>query len=286
MGESRLVTALPFDGKGVMRYLANHAVPGVESGDGTAYRRNIRRDDGSVAKLTVSMDGPDAVRVGVDGGAIPPELMGRVRQLFDLDADSAAIDMLLAEGPELAPTVAQNPGIRVPGSLDPNEQLLRTMVGQQISISAARTVLGGLAAELDGTGTFPTAEMFAQHGLDFLRGPAARVAAIHGVAVALASGSLVIDGEMPVEELTHRLVAFPGIGPWTAGYVAMRVLGAGDILLSTDLVLRKGAALLGLPTDARELDRYAKRWSPYRTYAGLHLWRVAQTHEPSHRISK
>ena len=233
--------------------------------------------EGSVAELVAELDGPDAVLATLDGRALPAEMIPRVRRLFNLDADSVAIDAHLSSDPALSAAVLANPGIRLPGSVDPDEQLLRTMIGQQISIAAASTVVARLAAELDGTGLFPTASQFVERGLQVLRGPARRVAAIHGVALALASGSLQLHAGLSVDELTARLVALPGVGPWTAGYVAMRVLGAADVLLSTDLVLLKGAHRLGLPATPKGIAEYANRWAPYRSYAGMHLWRVAQS---------
>lgn len=279
-----LTTRPPFDGSGVLRYLAGHAIPGIESGDGGQYRRRILWQ-GSARELRVRLvhsgAAPDAVRATLDGAALPDGLVEPVRRLLDLDADSSEIDALLARDRVLAPLVAAAPGIRLPGSLDPYEQLFRTLVGQQVSIAAARSVLGRITRELGKDGLFPTPEQFAERGLEVLRGPATRVTAIHGVARAIASGKLVIDDSLTVAELTARLVALPGIGPWTAGYVAMRTLGAPDILLSSDLVLLKGAAALGLPGTPRGLAEFATRWSPYRSYANLHLWRVAQTYRPA-----
>lgn len=293
MAATVLETMAPFDGAGVFRYIAGHAIPGVESGDERSYRRRMRHG-GSVALLELKLvpgarttRQPDAVLASLDGGPLPADLVPRIRRLLDLDADSVAIDLLLAEDPVLAPFIAAAPGIRLPGSLHPHEELFRTLVGQQISIAATRSVLGRISRELCGdSGLFPTAEQFAERGLQVLRGPATRVAAIHGIALALASGELVVDDTLSAEELTERLIAMPGIGPWTAGYVAMRALSAPDILLSTDLVLLKGAAALGhsipgqltpgLPTTSRGIVGYAARWSPYRSYATLHLWRIAQ----------
>lgn len=285
MAGTLLRTTAPFDGAGVFRYLAGHAIPGVESGDEQGYRRNVLVDGSAAAlelRLVSDAQGPDAVLATLGGGALPHDLVPRVRRLLDLDADSAAIDGLLAGDPALAPLVAANRGIRLPGSLDAHEVLFRTLVGQQISIAATRSVLGRISRELCGDGgLFPTAEQLAEGGLEVLRGPATRIAAIHGVALALASGELVVDDTLSVVELTERLVAMPGIGPWTAGYVAMRALGASDILLATDLVLLKGAAALGLPNSARGIARHGEEWSPYRSYATLHLWRRARAGSPA-----
>ena len=150
------------------------------------------------------------------------------------------------------------------------------MIGQQISVASARTVLGRLSGELSATpGLFPTALEIAEHGAGFLRGPATRVASILGAARAIADGSLSLDLGMPADEFTARLTALPGIGPWTAGYLAMRVLGNPDVLLASDLVMLASAARLGLPTTAPTLAAHGTRWAPWRSYAGLHLWSAA-----------
>jgi AraC family transcriptional regulator of adaptative response / DNA-3-methyladenine glycosylase II len=165
------------------------------------------------------------------------------------------------------------PGIRLAGSVDGEEALFRTLVGQQISVAAARTVLGRLVEDL-GSGAFPSAETIAAGGRDVLRGPASRVNTIVGAAEALASGELRLDVETPAVELRERLLALPGIGPWTADYLAMRVLGNPDILLGNDLVVRQSAAALGLPGDLRGLEQRGAPWSPWRSYATVHLWRA------------
>ena len=201
-------------------------------------------------------------------------LVSRVRRLFDLDADSVAIDEALASDDGLAPLVATSPGIRLPGSLDADETLFRTLVGQQISVAAARTVLGRITTELGDNGLFPTATQLAQHGRDVLRGPASRVAAIVGVAESIAIGDVTLDLGMPADEFTAQLTALPGIGEWTAGYLAMRVLGNPDVLLSTDLVLLQSAAARGIARTAKELAVHGTRWAPWRSYAGMHLWRA------------
>lgn len=277
---SPLATGLPFDSTGVFRYLAGHAIAGVESASDTHYARTVRLDQITSVAMTVTPSGSDSVIVETDRVLTAEQgsaLETRVRQLFNLDADSATIDSHLMQDPALADRVRAHPGVRLPGSLDPVEQLFRTLVGQQISIPAARTVLGRLSRELCGdSGLFPTARQLADHGKEVLRGPAQRRATIVRVARALANSELVITARSSIDEMTSALTAFSGIGPWTAGYVAMRALGAPDVLLSTDLVLLKGAASLGLPATPRGIAEYGTRWAPYRSYAGLHLWRAAQ----------
>lgn len=270
----RLPARAPFDGEGLMRFFADHAVTGLETGDSTSFHRSVRLP-GGIAELHVSLNGEAGVTCAATLSSISDvsTLVARVRRLFDLDADSVAIDEALAQDADLAPLVARVPGMRLPGSLDAEEALFRTLVGQQISVSAARTVLGTITRELGSDGLFPTAAQFVAGGLDVLRGPSSRIRTIMGVAEALASRELVLDVGMPSEEFIARLTALPGIGPWTAGYLAMRVLGNPDILLSTDLVMLQSAAAMGMPSTAKTLATHGAKWAPWRSYAGMHLWR-------------
>ena len=162
----------------------------------------------------------------------------------------------------------------MPGSLDTEETLFRTLIGQQISVAAARTVLGRLVTDLGEDGLFPTATALAERGREVLRGPASRIKTVVGVAEALASGNLVLDVATPVDEFEANLMRLPGVGPWTAGYLAMRVLGNPDVLLTSDLVILQSAAALGLPATAKALAAHGQRWAPWRSYAALHLWRA------------
>ncbi|MCU1583564.1 MAG: AraC family transcriptional regulator [Microbacteriaceae bacterium] len=272
----RLPARAPFDGAGLLTFFADHAAAGIESGDSEAFSRSVRLPHG-IASLKVRLDGPSAVSCSVrlENIADLATLVSRVRRLFDLDADSEAIDAALASDPALAPSVQANPGLRIPGSLDPEESLFRTMIGQQVSVAAARTVIGTVARGLSATpGLFPTATEIAERGHEVLRGPVPRVAAIIGAARAIGDGRLTLDVGMSTEELTRELIALPGVGPWTAGYVATRVLGSPDILLTTDLVLLTNATRLGLPPTAKGLAAYGERWAPWRSYAGAHLWRL------------
>jgi AraC family transcriptional regulator of adaptative response / DNA-3-methyladenine glycosylase II len=271
----RLPARPPFDAAGLFRFFADHAIPGLERGDDTFFERTLTLPSGPAEIRVVA----DPVRPGVVITARltaltdVPALVARVRRMFDLDADSVAIDSALSADPVLAPLVAAVPGIRLAGSPDGEEALFRTLVGQQISVAAARTVLGRLVADLGG-GAFPTAAQIAERGGEVLRGPASRIRTILGAAEAIVAGDLRVDVETPAAELRERLIALPGIGPWTAGYLAMRVLGNPDILLAGDLIVRRSAAALGLPADDAGLARRGAGWAPWRSYATVHLWRA------------
>lgn len=270
----RLPARAPFDGAGLMRFFADHAVSGLEVGDETSFSRPLALPGGR-ANVTVRLD-PERAGVIVTARLARlsdvPALSSRVRRLFDLDADSVAIDGALSADPVLTPLIAVTPGIRIPGVADGAETLIRTLIGQQISVAAARTVVGRLVAEL-GEGMFPTPSAIAERGAEVLRGPATRVATVLRVADALARGELALDLETPAAELRSQLLAVPGVGPWTADYVALRALGNPDTFLPSDLVIRQSAAALGLPSSPRALAERAAAWAPWRSYAGLQLWR-------------
>jgi AraC family transcriptional regulator of adaptative response / DNA-3-methyladenine glycosylase II len=201
-----------------------------------------------------------------------------------MDADPTAVDSKLLRVPELTDTVRAHPGTRVPGSVDAHETLIRTMIGQQISVAAARTLVGTLVAELGGeyrapdapsAAVFPAMEAIAEHGRTVLRGPRSRVLAVTETAAALADGSLSVSFADDPDDLRDRLLARRGIGPWTADYVRMRVLGDPDVMLASDSAARAGAARLGIPDDRRELMTWSDQITPWRSYATHHLWRAA-----------
>ena len=242
----------PLDAGGIFAWMTARALPGVEEATPTSFSRHLRMAGGP-AWFEVRQDAAERLhlraRVAQLGDLAP--LVATVRRIFDLDADPIAIDEALAAHPVLAPLVARTPGIRVPGSADPHEMLIRAMIGQQITVVAARTALSGLAEAL-GERTengllFPTMAAIAERGAEVLRGPAARIRAITGAAAALADGSLRLTVGDDGAEQRAALLAMPGIGPWTADYVRMRVLGDPDILLPGDVALRAGAAASGLP---------------------------------------
>ncbi len=276
----RLPFREPLDAGWTEWFLAGHALAGAETFDDGTYGRTLALPHGpgvvhvrlqpSHAALTLRLD--DLRDLGT--------AVTRVRRLLDLDADPTAVDAALAADPHLAGAVAATPGIRVLGSVDGAEVLLRTVIGQQISLAAARTAgtrlvaaLGAPLAQPDGalTHLFPTSAVVAERGHEVLTGPARRVATVIRVAGLLADGALAVHPGRDADELRAEMLAVPGIGPWTADYVAMRVLGHPDVLLTSDLVLRQGAALLGVT----DLVEAGAGWSPWRSYAGMHLWKRA-----------
>lgn len=270
----------PLDDAGIFAWMQARALPGVEAASPTSFSRHLRMAGGP-AWFEVRHDATEHLhlraRVTRLGDLAP--LVATVRRIFDLDADPIAVDEALATHPELAPLVARTPGIRVPGSADPHEMLIRAMIGQQITVVAARTALSALADALgertdDGV-LFPTMHAIAEHGAEVLRGPAARIRAITGAAAALADGSLRLTVGDDGAEQRAALLAMPGIGPWTADYARMRVLGDPDILLPGDVALRAGAAASGLPREPRALTAWAERVAPWRSYLSAHLWRAA-----------
>lgn len=270
----------PLDASGIFAWMAARAVPGIEETTSTSFSRHLRLAGGP-AWFEVRQDASERLhlraRVAQLGDLAP--LVATARRIFDLDADPIAVDEALASHPELAPLVSATPGIRVPGSADPHEMLIRAMIGQQITVVAARTALTGLAEALgehtDNGLLFPTMSAIAEHGAEVLRGPAARIRAITGAAAALADGSLRLTVGDDGADQRAALLAMPGIGPWTADYVRMRVLGDPDVLLPGDVALRAGAAASGIPGDPRALTAWAERTAPWRSYLSAHLWRAA-----------
>jgi AraC family transcriptional regulator of adaptative response / DNA-3-methyladenine glycosylase II len=190
---------------------------------------------------------------------------------------------VLGTDPALAASVTAVPGLRLPGAADGAEIAVRAIVGQQVSVAAARTVLSRLAAEHgsplrtpegDVTRAFPSAETLAAAGPRSLPMPAARARALAGVCAAVAAGDVVLDPGADPAEAHRALLALPGVGPWTASYITMRAFGLPDVLLDTDLAVLRGAGSLGLPAHAAGLAAHAERWRPWRSYAVLHLWQA------------
>jgi len=273
----------PFD-PGIFSFLAVRAIPGIEEGTATSYARTLRLPHGD-ARFRVEYDGgargrPLTLTVGAVDLRDLPALLSRVRRLFDLDADPEAIDGTLAADPRLAVSVAGAPGMRMPGAVDPEELLVRAMVGQQITVAAARTALtqlsaAGSPAAAPGEGLdrlFPTPAQIAAAG-HLLRGPRRRTESLVHAATEMAEGRLDFGYGDGVDGLSAKLLPLPGVGPWTVGYVAMRVLGAPDIFLANDAAVRNG--IRALDNGDGSLSPDFRETSPWRSYATMHLWRAA-----------
>ncbi|MBF4561541.1 DNA-3-methyladenine glycosylase 2 family protein [Microbacterium sp. VKM Ac-2870] len=274
----------PLDAAGLFAWMQARTVAGTESATADSFARVLRMPGGP-AWFVVRLDAAGRVRLRARLSHLAdlPTLVARVRRLFDLDADPIAVDAALSTHEAIAPLVRRVPGIRVPGAADPHEMLIRAMIGQQISVAAARTALTALTDRLgervedyDGLDRlFPTMAAIAEHGHTVLRGPAARIRAITATAAALADGSLPLSSGDDRGLQRAALLARPGIGPWTADYVSMRVLGDPDITLPGDVAVRAGAAAAGIPSDPRGYDAWAVRAAPWRSYLTAHLWRAS-----------
>jgi AraC family transcriptional regulator, regulatory protein of adaptative response / DNA-3-methyladenine glycosylase II len=278
----RLPLRLPYDGPAMLDWLEHRAVPGLESG-GTTYRRTLRLAGG--IGIVDLQPADDHVRATFRLASVA-DLARAVqccRRLLDLDADPQSICEALSLDNRLAPIVRAHPGRRAPGTVDGPETAIRTVIGQQISVTAARTIAARLVAahgepldEPDGSlrHAFPSPEAIAEVELANLGLPGARRSTLRELAGHLASGTLVLDPGADRAEAREQLLAIRGIGPWTASYVTMRALGDPDVLPVEDLGIRRGAARLGLPETSAGLTKRAEQWRPWRTYAAHHLWAV------------
>ncbi|WP_407671061.1 AlkA N-terminal domain-containing protein [Nocardia stercoris] len=279
----RLPFREPMDRGWLEWFLSAHAVPGMEQFEDGTYTRALRTPHGH-ATVRLAFDA-GFVRAGLllnDMRDLAPTV-ARLRHLLDLDADPVGIDEGLRAG-----RVGFSPGIRVPGSVDGPELLLRTMIGQQISVPAAVTHTTRLVESLGEPVTgpvrylFPSPATIAERGHEVLTGPARRTAAIVAAACALASGDLQLHAGRTIADLRRDLLSLDGVGPWTADYVSMRLVADPDTLLHTDLVVRHGATRFGI-----DLNDTA-RWSPWRSYLSMHLWKRALSERaaPAARLAR
>ncbi len=270
----------PLDADGLFAFFAARAVPGIEQVEDGAYRRSLRVAGGAVLELR-PVNGRVAGRLlGGRGGDLPAAIAA-TRRLLDLDADPAAIAAALGEDDLVGPLVRANPGRRLPGHADPLELAIRAVIGQQVSVAGARTIAGRLVTAHGAplarpvgavTHLFPSPGVLADLDPDSLPMPRARGRALVGLAAALAAGEVDLGpGAEPVEARA-QLVELPGIGPWTAEYVAMRALGDRDAFLPTDLGVRRALERLGEDGSPRAAAALGERWRPYRAYALSHLW--------------
>lgn len=275
----RLAYRPPLHHAALLRFLATRAIPGVEVVSDEHYTRALRLPHGPATVLLTPMPGYVSATLRLTDVRDLAPAVARCRRLLDLDADPDAIDGVLGDDPALADSVVAEPGVRVPRAVDGFEIAVRAIVGQQISVAGAMTVLGRIVAAandggLDELVPFPTAASIAELPDEVFSMPVARKATIKALALAVASGKITLDGGVDRVETEAALKTVPGIGPWTVGYVAMRALGDPDVFLPTDLAVRRSAARVGLPDTPARLEAHARRWTPWRSYAVIRLWRL------------
>jgi AraC family transcriptional regulator, regulatory protein of adaptative response / DNA-3-methyladenine glycosylase II len=292
----RLAYRAPIDGGRMFGFLAARAIPGVESVEDGRYRRTIMLPNGtgilSVGPLIASPDpGYLDCELQLTDLRDLTAAVQRCRRLLDLDADPEAVTGNLAGDPVLGPLALASPGRRSPGHVDGSELAMRAMLGQQVSVAAARRLGARLVAAYgkplerpDGTLThcFPTAETLAEADPAALPMPRARALALTGLAAALASGELSLDPGAERDRATAQLLAIPGIGPWTASYIRMRALSDPDAFLPGDVGVLEALSRLGAVTGARAAQAkaaatLAEGWRPWRSYAVHHLWAYLET---------
>jgi AraC family transcriptional regulator, regulatory protein of adaptative response / DNA-3-methyladenine glycosylase II len=269
----------------VVRFLAVRAVPGLEEATRGAYGRSLQLEHGAAVARLTSDASETRVELRLDDERDRRDALARCRRLLDLDADTARIDAALGRDALLAPLVRARPGLRVPRSTDGFELAVRAIVGQQVTLAAARRTGARLVA-LYGrplrrpagaiTHLFPTPAALAEVDSRDLRLPRVRTSALRALARAVLDGELDLRPDADRAAATRTLLGLPGIGPWTASYVAMRALGDGDAFPPGDAAVRRALERLGEDKRPAAALRLAERWRPWRSYALMHLWRGDQ----------
>jgi AraC family transcriptional regulator of adaptative response / DNA-3-methyladenine glycosylase II len=306
----RLAYRAPIDAERMLGFLAARAVPGVESVQDGRYRRTIQLPNGT-GILSLGPLVPSPARSQPAPGYVDCELqledlrdltaaVQRCRRLLDLDADPEAVTGYLSADPVLGPLALASPGRRSPGHVDGSELALRAVLGQQVSVAAARRLGTRLVASYgkplsrpDGplTHCFPAAETLAAADPATLPMPRSRALALTGLAAALASGELSLDPGAERDRAEAVLLALPGIGPWTSSYIRMRALSDPDAFLPTDVGVLEALSRLGAlgaagtgparARKARAAGALAESWRPWRSYAVHHLWAYLEEKDPS-----
>lgn len=274
----------PYDWEAIHAFLAARAIPGLERAGPGFYARTIRSEGGSgTIRVEPSPAGTGLMALVRFSGADRPSILRRIRHLFDNDCDPGVIGARLSTDPLLARLVAARPGLRVPGAWEGFELAVRAVLGQQVSVEAARRLASKLVvafgepipdeAEPGLLHLFPTPEALVEADVALvLNMPRARGAAVRAVAAAVIAEPDLLAVGQPLDESVARLKALRGIGDWTAHYIAMRALRAPDALPAGDIgLLRALDHGSGRPSAAELLVR-AEAWRPWRAYAAMHLW--------------
>ena len=283
--ELRLGVRRPFAADELLAFLARRAVPGVEEAGEGWYARTIRLPHGDGRVRLDLGDSAESevpsVRCRLSLGDLRDlgAAVERCRRLLDADCDPEAVDAHLGGDRLLAPSVRRRPGLRVPGHVDGDELAVRAVLGQQVSVTRARDLAAGLVERYGerlaaGEGSlFPTSETLAEVDPEELPMPRARGRALVGLCRALARGEVALDRSAERSDVRRGLLALPGIGPWTASYIAMRALGDPDVFMQGDIGVRNGLHALGVRAHAA--DAASRSWGPWRSYAQMHVWGAA-----------
>jgi AraC family transcriptional regulator, regulatory protein of adaptative response / DNA-3-methyladenine glycosylase II len=280
----RLAYRPPLDWNLLLGFLSARAIPGVESTENDRYQRSIEVDGKSgIIEVFPGSNGSYLIlRMGLPVTDRLAQIVHQVRQLFDLDADPICIADDLSADPVLHPAVSTLPGLRLPGTWDPYELMVRAVLGQQISVKAASTIAGRivhkfgkpLAANTESrvTHLFPKAEVLCDADFSGIGLTAARAQTIRNVAKAVRDRKLPQDSSGGLDAILAALKEIDGIGEWTAQYIAMRAFGEPDAFPYGDLGLRHAVSNGGDLISSAELARMAERWRPWRAYAAVYLW--------------
>lgn len=279
----RLEYRPPYDFANLLGFFTKRAIPGVERVDAESYQRLFTLD-GRVGEFRVTAAGDTALDLHVDfaDAAQFPDIVARVRRMFDLDADIAAVNTHLGSRRHLKACIARHPGQRLPGGWDGFEIAIRAVLGQQVTVAAARTLTERVVRKFghetvtprgESVYLFPTPSALADADLSGLGITGARIATLRAIAAAVRDGDVDFRADRPLAEFVRMWTALPGIGEWTAHYLAMRGLAHADAFPAADIILRKAVARDGKPVATKALEEMSQAWRPYRAYAVLHLWR-------------
>ncbi|EWC40556.1 DNA-3-methyladenine glycosylase family protein [Stutzerimonas stutzeri] len=273
----------PWDWQQFHRHFTLRLLPGVERLEPHGYSRTLRNGEARGWLSVRVLNERPALELTLSDSLqqATQALVGKVRKMFDLDADPQAIAAHFARDPALAALTAAHPGLRLPAAYDPFEQAVRAVVGQQVTVKAAVTITRRLVERLgeplgDGPAglelLFPTAQAIAEDPLENIGMPAKRALALRRLAAAVAEGALRLHVDDGADALVRRLCELPGIGPWTAEYIALRGFGVADAFPAADLGLLKAPLWGAEGISTKALTARAEAWRPWRAYAAIHLW--------------
>lgn len=280
----RLPYRAPYDFAQLLEFYGRRTIAGVETVDTTGYRRSFIADGvpGWFAVTPIAGDSALALRVHHPRSGALGTVVAQVKRMFDVDADPRALAAVFRRSALMKPLIKRWPGQRLPGAWDGFELAVRAVLGQQVSVAAARTLAARVAATYgtrfaDGAAVglptlFPTPDALVDAPLEMQGITRARAATIRTLAGAVLEGRVQFRSEQPLAAFENDLVALPGIGPWTAHYIAMRALAQPDAFPAADLVLRRSAGQ-GQALSTRELEDLSEEWRPWRAYAVMLLWR-------------